>query len=291
MDRKEVEKLADRYMYLSPGQAVRENHISPGCMGSSKSLQITRDDHGIFIYCHRCNEHAYVFSPGFSLALTKNSVTNVRPTTHDSPTNSVRLPQDYTPRVSQFDGEALRYLRDLEFDEDLVKEYSIGYSPSLRRLVYPLFNNNGLSVYQTRRLFHDDPRPKWITYNNTNNPIYAFLEGKRTDIVTITEDINSAIKLTSYTSTYPLLSSNITKSKLGYLMNLFKKYIIWLDNDNNQVLQNVRQLKNKLELLGSTVEIITIHADPKNIPYDNLDMFMDSVIGVIDGTRTTETTN
>jgi hypothetical protein len=151
--------------------------------------------------------------------------------------------------------------------------------------VYPLYNEHGLCLYQTRKLYEDDPiKSKWITKKDPVNLQYTFIEGADNSICTITEDINSSIKLTSYTDTYPLLGSNMTKSQLLYLSTYYTKYIIWLDNDNNQVLSNVRDIKSRLELLGYKVHPVTIKQDPKNIPYSQLDSIMGDIV---DGIRTT----
>jgi len=273
--------LAKSFDYLYDGQVVRANHNTKECQGKSNSLQVTRRGNDLFIYCHRCTISRYFknyFGP-----YQKNDInvsSNTLPT--------ITLPKDFNRRMGEWPKECYEFLNKVELDEDAINDLNIGYSPTKRRLIFSLWNKYGLSVLLTRRIFEDDKAPKWVTYKNKNNPDYSFILGRNTEVISITEDVISAYKLSSYTCSYPLLTNNITPSKLVYISNNFLRAIVWLDNDNIKVRKNSFKIASKLELLGVKVKIIQDQIDPKNVSYLQLDTKMDNLIrDLLHGTRTT----
>lgn len=273
MQQEELKELANRYSYLRVGQSVRENHSNSFCSGSSKSLIISRENNGILVHCFRCGESGYVRDSSFQSGKVRTGDANQNNDELNSSVPSLETPRDTTFRVSEFSGEGIQWLESFELDKYSIQEYYIGYSPKEDRLVFPLYNKEGLSLFQTRKLSNKDIRPKWITKVNKSNPLYSYFKGNGDkDKVLLVEDIVSAIKLTTYINTYPILSTNLSTNKLLYLNTIFNNFYIWLDNDNVIVNKEARKLGNKLKLLGKEVTLITIKKDPKRVSYNDLDL-------------------
>ncbi len=93
--------------------------------------------------------------------------------------------------------------------------------------------------------------------------IYLF-GGGFGDTVALVEDYVSAIKLARYMPTVPLFGVNLREHILDFLLKRkFANVLIYLDNDNPQVVVKRTQLHCRLQLLFDCVKLITWEYDPK----------------------------
>ena len=97
----------------------------------------------------------------------------------------------------------------------------------------------------------DNPKwlAEWLSSDKTYTPIGSG------DTCVVVEDVVSAIRIAECGySALPCLSSSLRDSLLPNLDN-YGTIVVWLDNDNSQVLSNTLKIKNKINLINDNVWI------------------------------------
>ena len=172
-----------------------------------------------------------------------------------------RLPSDFDGVTKNWSSKGRVWVTRYGITEREIKRYSIGYSEWWQRVVLPVYNDGELYGYQLRRLYDGDERPKYITRANKRNLFWHSFKTK--DTLVIVEDILSGIKCARIQDSLALLTVSISSDIIDWVVkNKYKRFFIFLDNDNRQVKQAQIALKNRLSLLGE-VKIIHADRDPK----------------------------
>lgn len=249
----------ERGLELSSGQKIRVNHYSMDCQGNSNSLVIERKDNGdISAYCFRCGRSGFYggkFTSKSKEVGEGSGQNKVSPSAH-------KLPHG-TNDMAEWPIQAVHWLQRYGITLEEVFDYGIIYSPSIRRIVLPVFDGNNLCSYQTRRIFADDEQPKYLTYANTKCVlVHSVL---RSDLLVICEDYLSAIKLNRVVDAFPLLGVKLQEYHLEYILdNNFKRFVVFLDDDNSQVRRAQLDIKKKLDKIGTCVIHHSAGKDPKD---------------------------
>jgi allophanate hydrolase subunit 1 len=89
------------------------------------------------------------------------------------------------------------------------------------------------------------------------------------DVLVITEDILSAIKMGRYADTIALLTAH-DKDEVVSLCKGYEKVIIYLDNDNAHVRDAQERLKARIGLVNRNVVVYRGDKDPKECSDDEL---------------------
>jgi hypothetical protein len=63
---------------------------------------------------------------------------------------------------------------------------------------------------------------------------------------------------------YALLGTHLTSKGLGFIVDNYDKYLIWLDNDNPDVVRKARALYRRLQMFGDCGMIEYQGGDPKD---------------------------
>jgi hypothetical protein len=112
---------------------------------------------------------------------------------------------------------------------------------------------------------------EWVKSNRYYNPIGTG------DTCIIVEDIVSAIRLAECGySSLPCLSSSLRDILLPSLEN-YGKIIVWLDNDNHQVLSNRVKIMNKVKLVNDNVWVC-IAKQPKDMSDKDINACIEGLI-------------
>ena len=154
----------------------------------------------------------------------------------------VRIPPDYETEIP-LAGRLWLYSGGIS--PTVWKEYGIGYSRNLQRVILPVYGVTGELVWYQGRAVHDGQRPKYL---NPTIPKLGrmFISQRNTEItntttVIVCEDILSAIRVGKATIQLSkdghecvgvsLLGTKLTTESINRLGNA-KRVISWFDNDN-----------------------------------------------------------
>jgi hypothetical protein len=221
-------------------------------------LYVTRKPNGWQFHCHNCGDKFSGFqprdgasSPSETIEAIKNLVENELVTADE-----VKLPPDCTDRLHK---DGVRWLLKYGITSEEISKYKIVYSPSIHRLIFPVFDSNdNLVAWQGRAL--DNSKIKYMTEirKDIEHRVYYVPKDDRKSIV-IVEDIVSAIKVGRHLNAMALLGSYFNPKIVPYL-RCFEKVIFWLDDDKYVSSISYAKKCRQLGLNACTVRTI---ADPK----------------------------
>jgi len=260
----------EEYLPFAPdeyGKQIHINHLDcEAGTDTKKRLYIRRlDDGSVLAYCHHCCK-----SGRFS-ETTFRSLGSLKKTTGHSSSGgtTIHLPLDNETNIGEWPSKARAWVYRYGITDEEIKQYGIGYSPRARRVILPAWEDGELLGYQARKIFQEDPLPKYITYHNKKNYVWKDLTSTN-NILVICEDVLSAIKLHRFYASMALLSTYLHKSNYHFVFG-YEKVLIYLDNNNPEVKLKALSLKKELEMYLPLVKIISIERDPKELSNSELE--------------------
>jgi hypothetical protein len=238
----------------NPG-VIRINHVTSYCHGDSKSLKIERKEDGsIHAKCFRCGQWGVHDSKVKSFTLTFD-------------TNIVEDDETFEYDLYKWPGRAIHWVKQYRISDFELLEYEIAYSATKKRVILPIWWEGEKVGYQARKIYDEDPGPKYIT--KAKAPPGFMLKGEQSKVeIVLVEDVISAIKVGRACPAVAMLSTNPTSTLMDYVKT-FSNYKIWLDMDNPQVIRQALKLLKSLNVFGNTKLIIS-PKDPKC--YDDYDI-------------------
>jgi len=269
LSRDEKAELSDTYSYLSNGQSVRVNHNTSDCSGDSKSMLIRRDDNGVLNFkCYRCG--CFGRDIHYAKAALKSKLSGETGTTEPSHANRSReIPSDAEKDITLWPSAARVWLRRYGITDKEIEDAGIVYSDGLNRLILPVFDNDGLASYQTRKIYDRDTAPKYLSVRNRNSP--NSFGGNNGSTLVLVEDTVSGIKTARVFPTLVLNGTSLQDHHVKYIISgNFSCFYVWLDDDNPTVQKNALKIKKTLDKLGTCEVIHTDGKDPKEHTEDEI---------------------
>lgn len=251
--------------------SIRVNHNTLHCSGSSKSLKIERKEDGsIVANCYRCgkyylnaktDERLRSLSSGHTTGREISSAVHARGRARDA---SGVLPSDRTPDLKRWPEQQRHWIKRSGVTCDELSANGICYSPSVAGVVLPI---HSMGTYQGYQVRSDYPNPKYYTsHDDRADSLWGFIASPSVDsTLVVVEDILSGIRVARVSDALVLFGNDIKTSAVGWLIeNKYDKIMVWLDNDNGQVIRQAQKIKRRLDFL-SHVSIIRHPTDPKNM--------------------------
>ena len=233
------------------------------CCKDDRSAIVSSSIEGYRFYCFRCGCHHFV-------ARTENI--NV----HDFASANAaveklhcRLPDDIT---ADLPSEGLVWLRKAGIDEDLRAEYNICYSPSIKRVLLPAYDNDGRLTYVQARAVFEGQSPKYVNQAAIKKPLFHSHQAVTSEVV-LTEDILSAIKVGQVFSAISLLGTKPVDTLLPALMP-FDEVFVWLDPDDAGINGSIK-IAHYCSLLGKPVYRVHSDKDPKYYSRQEIKQFIE----------------
>jgi len=254
---------------------VRVNHESSDCGGDSKSMKIeVQGDGNIFAYCHRCGKSGNYGSPYHTSRKDKKGHSG-RGTT--SPTDTERS-QGYKRSRSDmatWSEEARSWILSCGLSRREVIANAIRYDKEIDGIYLTVFNGTADIGYILRRFNYAGP--KYINdFDNDASPrICVPRPVVASSTVVLVEDILSAIKVGRQYAAIALLGTGCDIRSINWLIKNYKRFIIFLDDDNKIVKRQQRVLKNTLGMLGESRIITGVGKDPKHLSNSELREIID----------------
>ncbi len=215
------------------GQQVHVNHTScPAGTDTRRRLYIKREHDKVLAYCHNCNGHYVRSERGVrSVALIERLLAKEV----ESPTaKEVQLPHDIDYNPATWPAAATAWLYGHRFDNRMIQDYSLGYSPSWGRVVLPVFESGKCIFWQGRRIEGDGP--KYISVRSAKKPLFMACDPRiPVGTAVVVEDMLSAIRVAESLPGrmgVALLGTH-EPSQLTELLNSYKaeRVLVWLDDD------------------------------------------------------------
>ena len=169
-----------------------------------------------------------------------------------------KLPEDSIWDISNIPKKYIAYLRKYFKDPP----YQVKYSPSLDRLIFPVWYNGELKCYQARAV---DREPKWLTCSpdyewGKKHPYFS--QGVDSKNWVIVEDIVSAMIVGKVYPTISILGTTINQKLCNFLLRHGSKFIIWLDGDDTGVKAS-KKLETYLSKGATIKKVVSVTSDPK----------------------------
>ncbi len=236
----------------------------PEQCGSGTKLSVNHDQKSYWCYCYRC---------GFSQSEYKGKQTLAELAEINRLNDEARelklkveLPEDFSYDIP-IAGRLWLYKAGIS--ESRWREYRIGYSRTLRRVILPVYNANGDLIWFQGRAVFKGQTPKYLQpaadrstilfrgYDSskpaTKNPNGQLI---------LVEDILSAIRVGKHCDTISLLGTKIT-SKQANVLSSYEKVFTWLDSDRAGQ-RGSYKIRQTLGLVTEVGNIIT-EKDPKEL--------------------------
>lgn len=220
--------------------------------GNGKTLVINHRSKGYSTYCFRCDRQDW--EPKGKLSIAEITAMNKLNEEAKRFKSKIELPRDFTTSIPL---EGRLWLYRASITESLIKKYNIGYSEELKRVIVPVYRYNKL-VWFIARAVHPLQKPKYIAPSESKDNI-LFYSGPCQDVVVVTEDILSAIRVGQVSTTISLLGTKLSSEQLAVLMDY--TVVLWLDGDKAGR-DAAKKLKRELGMVTTVYDVVT-KRDPK----------------------------
>lgn len=220
-------------------------HIPCGVCGSADNRGVWDDGSE---WCFGCRS----YTPPHGQAIVNNYVAKrSKPQGY----KNVTLPEDALPYLPN---HAKAWLAKYHLTKEELSELAPLYSFEKDLLIFPIYAQGELIMYQGR-YFGDKPKhPKYLTYGAKD--VLHILGDTTRDVVCVVEDIISAVRVASVIPAMPLFGSVLSLKDANRLSLLFSSLFVWLDRDKAN--ESIKTSRTYAPLFNQTRSIIT-ELDPK----------------------------
>lgn len=242
-----------------PGGQVHIHHCKEGKNNDRLYIKLTDDGRTVLAYCHHCGARG-------AASADSHAIPTFRPYRRSVRRIEKELPWDASCVLSDWETEAKLWISKYEITEFEVKEYEICYSPINHQIFFSRRKQDGTFGFMQSRLLRGDG-PKYITHKLAfDEPSIYFLGNLLANKAILVEDFVSAVKCARHNvCAIPLLGTNLRETVLAEMLkHNFKEVLIYLDNDNKQVVANSNKLLMRLRNLYNNVIIVPWVKDPKS---------------------------
>jgi len=243
---------SDEALALRCGSKTRIQHCK-----DDKSMLISHDMKAVSAHCFRCGFHGFVPHGVQRIAELVRRAQEFQEAIAYG--RELRLPYDYTLDVPS---HAMTWYLQYGISAELAQMYGIGYTPSLDRVVMPVYQDGGLQAVQMRAV-QDGVKPKYM--NPSLVPLQDVLfesEDGQCSWGVVTEDILSAIKVGQVLSSVSTMGTKMSDRRAFLISEKYKNAIVWYDNDPAGWI-GARRAVQQLELLGVNTYRLCTTKDPK----------------------------
>lgn len=247
---------------MSVGQRIRYD-FCPFCGEKvrGKGFVVTRTKNGFFMWCFKCHNHKHITRDGISLSGIRRYL-KARENSHKTAEvqnlehNVVTLPSDFTTDIPV---AGRLWLAKGGVTEAEIQKYRFGYSPSLDRVILPVWGDEGLLYWQGRALTQTDGVPKYINVTSKRKSVY-FVVNMNSDTTVLVEDILSALAVArAGANSLALLGSSVSAGVQEFIKT--NKVRVWLDPDKRKECIRYAKMLSAYGLKASPVVLTT--KDPK----------------------------
>lgn len=234
---------------LRAGRNIRIPHCK-----TDNSMVVYHTEKGYSCYCHRCKEGDFEPHGNRRIADIRRHKLELQFLQN----KEVKLPDDYTLEVPK---HAMLWYLKAGISPELAASYGIGYTPSLDRVVIPIYEDGGLAALQLRAV-DESQKPKYLNPGGRKIEQAVFMSGEPTGITIVVEDVLSAIKVGRIAHATSTLGTNMSDARARKIAQHNHTAIVWMDGDAAGKVGRVDAVK-QLTLLGVRCYRVDTLRDPK----------------------------
>ena len=178
--------------------------------------------------------------------------------------NSIELPYDFTIDIPKI---PYAWLKKYSLTNEEISENRLGWSAENELLIIPYFDaENKIILWQGR--YFPTRTPKVHTVGRPDNFILSPANTLESNgRVVVVEDSISAIKVSRYCKSTPILGSTLSMHKAVQLSRVFSHLTFWLDYDK---LSSMVKFNEKYRSLFDKSDVIITELDPKDVPDEQI---------------------
>jgi hypothetical protein len=177
--------------------------------------------------------------------------------------HGVSLPEDASTELHL---DAIQWLSRYGLGGAEILRANLRWSPSWQQLLFPFYDEDGNLCCVQAKNFNPKRASKAKYYNVGDKSEHTTLFGN-TDTVVLVEDCVSAIKVGMVETGYPLLGTSISRERLAWLVDRFKRIVVWLDRDK---WREARDIADSARFLGVLSNTVFTELDPKEYSLDEI---------------------
>ena len=245
---------------LPYGQTTRAPCPSCGEGTQTSAAIVNHNAKAYTIHCFACDYHDFE-SKGI-LSLEERKRIQDLNTEALRAVRDIKLPEDIDYDPNNFSREARMWLYRSGLTPSVWKQYRIGYSKRLERVVLPVYNAKGALIWYQCRAILKGQKPKYIQPSRDRGRVlFTATAPESVGRAILVEDIMSAIRVGNAGCTaVSLLGTKITEGQAGYLSK-FERCTVWFDGDTAGR-RGSNNIRKTLSLLTECDNIRTTE-DPK----------------------------
>jgi hypothetical protein len=204
----------------------RKARLTHDC-GEGKVVIASHNEQGYSAYCFRCGNLGFE-GKGYQTLEELNRIAELNAQANQ--VHSVDLPKDYTLDIP---AEQSRWLLKAGISVYRAAKCGIGWSPSLSRVIIPLFDDRGGLLYWQGRAVLRGQTPKYINPPVSKQELLYWCKPEKADLsrVVVTEDILSAIRVGRHLPAASILGTKLSTKQAGQL-SAYDRVEFWLDPDD-----------------------------------------------------------
>ena len=203
---------------------------------------------------------AYCFGCGYTTGSS-----HYVPKNNNPESTVVKLPRDC---VATLDPKAVAWLNKYGITPTERAMYRMLWSPSREQLIYPLYKGDELRAFQARN-FATEAACKYRSHGKIHDILYPL--GKKQNILILTEDLLSAIKVSRQGYAMPLWGSDASTPLLMRLKDICSGILVWLDSDK---WKNAHDIVNRSQSIGLKAMCVFTTLDPKEYSDEKIKYFL-----------------
>lgn len=247
-------------------------HDCPECgVGTNTNAAIVNHNVKYYsVYCYACGPVGHEAKGILTLEERKRLQEIDNDAIRSARSRTISLPADTTYNPTEFSREARAWLFQGGLTPSIWKKYNIGYSPRLSRVVLPIYDDNGNTIWYQLRAILKGQRPKYIQPSADKSSILftAGVQEHRNRTI-IVEDIMSAIRVgeagarlckEKQFSATSFLGTKISTTQ-ATLVSTYNRITVWLDNDRAGR-EGAKSIKRTIGMLCD-VDQVRSKEDPK----------------------------
>jgi hypothetical protein len=255
------ERLIRLHAPTTPGVQVHINHDGcPAGTDTKRRLYIKNNGTAILAYCHHCNEPRVLKNVGVRQTLGDIKRRLVEDYKNKTPDKELVLPPDALRDGALWSANAATQLQRYSILALATMEYGVEYSPSLGRILFPVYGEDGkLSFVAQRAVERECSGPKWLMIEGSAKPtgLYANHTGGPADTVVVVEDPISAIKVAGRCAVDAmcLFGTSLNDRQFEWLVGSRKHIIIFLDGDDAGINGSLAAAKRLMVAVDALVRV------------------------------------
>ena len=189
-------------------------------------------------------------------------------TTRDGGLYGVLFPDDATNIL----GEPAQHWLDLySIPMESCLRAGFKWSPYWEQLLMPFYNGDGALCCLQAKNFNPKRASKAKYYNtgekSESRTIYRQLAKRSGDILVLTEDAVSALKVSVLADAKPLLGTSIPREQIAAFKGPYNRLVVWLDADK---WREGRAIADSAKLLGLSTKTLLTDKDPKEYDLETI---------------------